>query len=103
MSNENEHYERLILAYQSWQNRGQPMGSPEIDWAIAEQVMAERRLQVAASETGSSSIPENERSMGSEEGIADEESLEAEQIPQVKPPVGKGRRRSTTNVGGYAR
>jgi len=28
------------LAYQSWLDRGQPIGSPEIDWTIAEQKLA---------------------------------------------------------------
>jgi hypothetical protein len=28
------------LAYQSWLDRGQPSGSPDIDWCIAEQKLA---------------------------------------------------------------
>lgn len=30
------------LAYQFWEERGRPIGSPEVDWARAEQALAAR-------------------------------------------------------------
>jgi hypothetical protein len=36
------------LAYQSWLDRGQPIGSPEIDWTIAEQKLAAQEALDAA-------------------------------------------------------
>jgi len=34
------HEEIAELAYQLWEERGRPIGSPEIDWALAEQTLA---------------------------------------------------------------
>lgn len=38
------HSKLSVLAYQSWLDRGQPLDSPEIDWAVAEQKFAAQRL-----------------------------------------------------------
>jgi Protein of unknown function (DUF2934) len=32
------------LAYEYWEERGRPMGSPEVDWYKAEQTMRSSRL-----------------------------------------------------------
>jgi hypothetical protein len=31
------------LAYEHWERRGRPLGSPEVDWAAAEKAMASSR------------------------------------------------------------
>jgi hypothetical protein len=36
------HQEITVLAYQFWQERGCPIGSPEEDWFRAEQVLQSR-------------------------------------------------------------
>lgn len=39
------HDEIAKLAYESWERRGRPAGSPEIDWYAAERAMGLRDLQ----------------------------------------------------------
>ncbi len=36
MSNAHSHREIANLAYELWERRGRPLGSPEIDWHAAE-------------------------------------------------------------------
>ena len=40
-----------VLAYQLWQQRGCPEGSPEIDWLEAEQLIAEQPVAMPPSKT----------------------------------------------------
>jgi len=37
---ENPHSVAEKLAYEYWERRGRPLGSPEIDWAAAEKTLA---------------------------------------------------------------
>lgn len=48
---EEEEHERIaVLAYEFWQERGCPIGSPEVDWFRAEEEIRgrERPVRVAA-------------------------------------------------------
>lgn len=84
----NQEYDRDFmlnaLAYRSWMNRGQPMGSPNIDWAIAEQhlavqeavLMAFAREQVAALQA-----PEDGQVDDQEFDLADSDVMAFANIP----------------------
>jgi hypothetical protein len=39
------HEETARLAYELWERRGRPLGSPEIDWHAAESVLGVRHSQ----------------------------------------------------------
>ena len=42
MKERHTHEEIARLAYQLWERRGQPLGSPEIDWYAAETALGVR-------------------------------------------------------------
>jgi hypothetical protein len=42
MAGADRHEEIAKLAYQLWERRGRPVGSPEIDWRAAESVLRAR-------------------------------------------------------------
>jgi hypothetical protein len=46
-SGEDRHELVQKLAYQNWEKRGRPLGSPEIDWFVAEKYMREYLLASA--------------------------------------------------------
>ena len=53
------HYEFVAkLAYELWEQRGRPLGSPEVDWFAAEQAVY-ASLVAAGSITSSSYEPKN--------------------------------------------
>jgi hypothetical protein len=39
VSTENRHQRTSRLAYQLWEKRGRPLGTPEIDWTAAEKAI----------------------------------------------------------------
>ena len=41
------------LAYQHWERRGMPLGSPEIDWFAAERALYESLIAWGVSQSGS--------------------------------------------------
>jgi hypothetical protein len=43
-SYENRHEILQELAYQHWEKRGRPIGSPEVDWFAAEEALRSHRL-----------------------------------------------------------
>lgn len=46
------------LAYQAWLERGQPFGSPEIDWQRAQQLFQLYRQDIATKAQESNQVPE---------------------------------------------
>ena len=45
MTKAHRHDEIAKLAYELWERRGRPLGSPEIDWYAAESALGVRDLQ----------------------------------------------------------
>ena len=58
MKERHRHEEIAKLAYQLWERRGRPLGSPEIDWFAAESALGVRDSQEEFSPFGLRINPE---------------------------------------------
>jgi hypothetical protein len=58
MKEEYTHNEMATLAYEFWERRGRPLGSPEIDWYAAERALGVRDAQEEFSPFGLHMRPE---------------------------------------------
>ena len=56
LGNKNNHEVTAKFAYELWERRGSPLGSPEVDWLAAEQALEDSRVDSKVTQR-----PEGER------------------------------------------
>lgn len=101
MSNTDEHDLLRSLAYQSWLDRGQPHGSPEVDWSHAQQQLQQQTASQAAfmAPASSSELQTEDKPRVAAQG----DTAAATQIPTIDdavaiPPPRRNTRRMKASV-----
>ncbi len=74
------HEEIAVLAYKLWRNRGEPLGSPEVDWERAEATLQLKAMNLVKTDLSSD--------LGAERSGAAQTAIDsAELSPSAQPPA----------------